>query len=384
MKACGVIVEYNPFHNGHRYHLQQAREQTSADVIVAVMSGNFLQRGEPAIVDKWTRAEMALLQGADLVIELPFAYAVQSADYFAAGAIKLLQALQVESLVFGTDVKETVDYQGFGAFVASHQAEIDARYQAMRNNGQSYPQQMTALFRELLGLPLDFSSPNHILGLSYAKENAKYSQPMTLIPIHREHAGYHDETIQGTIASATAIRKGLEAGSDVALTMPKTSWGLLQTQPLISWQNFWPLLRYQLLVQTPSDLRRIYQMTEGIEYRLKSAAEKAETFAAFIEAVKTKRYTWTRLQRLCCYILGQVTENEIQGTWQNTFIHVLGFTSKGQQFLKERKKTADLPILTRIGRDTSNFSLDEKISHLYQLGSPKISEQVYGRFPLQR
>ena len=384
MKACGVIVEYNPFHNGHRYHLQQAREQTGADVVVAVMSGNFLQRGEPAIVDKWTRAEMALLQGADLVIELPFAYAVQSADYFAVGAVKLLQALQVESLVFGTDVKETVDYQGFGAFVANHQAEIDTRYQAMRNNGQSYPQQMTALFRELLGLPLDFSSPNHILGLSYAKENAKYSQPMTLIPIHREQAGYHDEMIKGTIASATAIRKGLEAGTDVALTMPKTSWGLLQTQPLISWQNFWPLLRYQLLVQTPSDLRRIYQMTEGIEYRLQAAAEKAETFAAFIEAVKTKRYTWTRLQRLCCYILGQVTENEIQGTWQNTFLHVLGFTSKGQQFLKERKKTADLPILTRIGRDTPHFSLDEKISHLYQLGSPEISEQVYGRFPLQR
>ena len=131
MKACGIIVEYNPFHNGHRYHAQQARQQSGAEVVIAIMSGNFLQRGEPALLDKWARTEEALQNGVDLVIELPTAWSVQSADYFANGGIKLLQALQCESLCFGTDSTSAIDYAAFGQFVQENQSLIDQTFHAL-------------------------------------------------------------------------------------------------------------------------------------------------------------------------------------------------------------------------------------------------------------
>ena len=181
MKACGIIVEYNPFHNGHRYHAQQARQQSGAEVVIAIMSGNFLQRGEPALLDKWARAEEALQNGVDLVIELPTAWSVQSADYFAKGGIKLLQALQCESLCFGTDSTSAIDYAAFGQFVQENQSLIDQTFHALTDKQLSYPQKMTAVFRQVYPESrFDFSSPNHILGMSYAKENATYPTPMTL------------------------------------------------------------------------------------------------------------------------------------------------------------------------------------------------------------
>lgn len=197
MKSCGLIVEYNPFHNGHKYHAAKARQLTEADVVIAVMSGNFLQRGEPAIIDKWLRAEEALLNGIDLVIELPFCWSVQSADYFAKGAIKLLQSIHCETLCFGTDSQSAFNYQEFGDFVTKNQHLIDLTFQSLDEESLNYPQKMTEVFRQIYpdSLP-DFSSPNHILGMSYSKENAGYQHPMKLFPLERKEAHYHDHLLK--------------------------------------------------------------------------------------------------------------------------------------------------------------------------------------------
>lgn len=278
MKACGIIVEYNPFHNGHHYHAQQARELSGADVVIAVMSGSFLQRGEPAITDKWSRAEAALANGVDIVFELPLAWSLQSADYFARGAIEILQACGCESLVFGTDAEDHFDYQDFGAFVATNQSLIDQTFQQLNQQQFSYPEQMRAVFQQLYPtLSLEGSTPNHILALSYAQENAKYLQPMTLIGLPRQQAGYHDTDLTtDQIASATAIRGALATGNDISAYVPTETIASLQG-PIVTWDDLWPLLKYQILSSSVNDLQQIYQMVEGLEHRFLQFAGAADS-----------------------------------------------------------------------------------------------------------
>lgn len=387
MKSCGIIVEYNPFHNGHQYHAKMAREMSGAEVVIAVMSGNFLQRGEPAIIDKWTRAREALAYGVDLVIELPFAYAVQSADYFAAGGIKLLHALHCEALCFGTDKQSEMDYERFGHFVKKHQTEINQQYQVIKNNGMSYPQQMTEVFRRLYpNSDLDFSSPNHILGLSYAKENANYEKPMKLYPLKREQAGFHDTNIYQNFASATAIRQAVFSDELAQITqvLPEEVAIDLVNSPTVSWEAYWPLLKYKLISSSIIELQEIYQMKEGIEYRLQEAAKASDSFQMFMEQAKTKRYTWTRLQRLATYILTNVRQQEIEDTWKYSHLQVLGFTEQGQRFLREEKKNLVLPLITKVSKKlNSQLTLDIRSNQVYQLGDERILEQSFGRFPIR-
>lgn len=360
---------------------------SGAEVVIAVMSGNFLQRGEPAIIDKWTRAKEALNHGVDLVIELPFANAVQSADYFAAGGIKLLQALHCDALCFGTDNQTELDYERFGEFVNKNQTEINQAYQQIKNNGMSYPQQMTEVFRKLYPKSgLDFSSPNHILGLSYAKENAMYEKPMILYPLKREQAGYHDTNIYQEFASATAIRKAVFSKKldQIKQVVPAQIAIDLANSATVSWEDYWPLLKYKLISSSITELQGIYQMKEGIEYRLQGAAKISDSFKTFMEKAKTKRYTWTRLQRLATYILNNVTQQEIENSWNHSHLQVLGFTEHGQRFLREEKKNLALPLITKVSKNvTSQLALDIRSNQVYQLGDHHVLEQSFGRFPIR-
>lgn len=387
MKSCGVVVEYNPFHNGHKYHLEQAREKSQAEVIVAVMSGNFLQRGEPAVIDKWLRAKEALSNGADLVIELPFAYAVQSADYFTRGSVKILQELKVDSLCFGTDSNESVDYESFGRFHNENISRINQKYQEIKNNGSNYPQLMTQVYRELYPeWQLDFSSPNHILGMGYAKENAKYNQPMRLYPIQRVGNNYHDtEVSHQKFASATSIRGKILSDQLLELgnLVPRETYQDLGKNYLINWENAWPYLKYQLTIQSVEELRSCYQMVEGLEYRLKEGALSSESFHEFVQKVKSKRYTWTRIQRLCTYVLLQVKQEEIEQVWENTCLRILGFTDKGRQFLKNQKKEIVFPMVTNINKKNESYlSLDIRAGQLYSMLGKSDVHQDYYRAPI--
>lgn len=389
--ACGIIAEYNPFHNGHAYLVQEARKKSQADVVVAVMSGNFLQRGEPAILDKWVRANQALLNGVDLVIELPYFYAVQSADYFARGAISLLQDLQVEHLCFGTEGQQSLDYEAFARFDNENRQAITELFQQLRNNGMSYPQQMTEVYRQLYPeWPLDNSSPNHILGMSYAKENSQYAQPMKLHTVKRQQAHYHDKEIANpSFASATAIREHFLSQTNETLlheVIPeRTSLDLKEAKShFVTWEKLWPYLQYQLLTSSVEQLQKIYQMNEGIEYRLLSEVMWSSSFVEFVSKVKTKRMTWTRIQRLCVAILIQATNQEVQMGQENPYLRVLGFTKMGQQFLKERKQKVHFPIITKVGRNNEKYlQLDIRAGRIYSLASGQMTEQDFYRSPIR-
>ncbi|SJZ62566.1 Predicted nucleotidyltransferase [Pilibacter termitis] len=385
MQATGLITEYNPFHNGHLYHAKVARKLSGCDCVIAVMSGNFTQRGEVALVDKWSRATMALQSGAvDLIVELPPQWSVQSADYFAKGGVQLLSSLQCSSIVFGTDVKERVDYETFGRFAVEQEEVINQKVRDFPQKSASFPEKMTSIYQALLPeFTLDFSSPNHILAMGYARENAKLAQPMKLQPIQRVGASFHDTLVNGKIASATAIRLALAESGDISKAVPPATLQLLQEATMVSWENLFPFLRYKLLSTSAEELHAIYQMSEGLEYRLKEKIEQAQNFEDFLAKIATKRYTAGRLKRLLCYCLWNATEEEIRLAQSKTSLHVLGMNEIGQRYLKEKKESMTLPVISKISKREETTKFMVRVDSIFQLANPKIKEQSRGRFPVK-
>lgn len=376
LRAAGIVAEYNPFHNGHAYQIAQARQKTGADVIVAAMSGNWVQRGEPAIMDKWQRTEAALAGGVDLVVELSGAAALQPAHLFAQGAIAVLATLKCQWLVFGTEHPD-MDYDCLMAHLPSDPV-IFKRFD------QTYASLFQGYLREQTGITL--SAANDILGFFYAVANQQQGQPLQLVPLARRGSQHNDTAVmQGTnYASATAIRAASLAGdwATVQPVVPAKTLALLQQESLISWADFWPLLRYQLISAPVTDMRQRYQITEGVEYRLKRAALEATTFADFMRIVKTKRYTYTRLQRQAAYLLLQVLPEEMRP--QPQYLRVLGYSKQGQAYLHQIKKHVALPLVSRANRDWQKGvgSLDDRLGALRTLvtGIP----QDYGRIPKKK
>ncbi|WLR52230.1 nucleotidyltransferase [Bacillus tianshenii] len=360
MNACGVIVEYNPFHNGHAYHLQEAKRVSDADVMVAVMSGNFLQRGEPAIISKWARTRAALASGVDIVIELPYAFAVQKADRFAYGAVSLLDALYVDSFCFGSEHGEIEPFVETASFLEKHQNEINAELKKALKEGVSFPTAASNAYETFFGntLPLDIHAPNNILGLSYVRAAQQRHTAMKPLTIKRTGSNYHDEQFSGNIASATSVRKQIfEHHADIddlvhvlpqatvqQLASYRHTYGMLH-----NWEAYFQFLKYRLLTMSHSELSEIAEVEEGLEYRLKDAIKSAKTFHEFIQRVKTKRYTWTRLQRLCINVLTHTTKGTLEAVGTSpAYIRLLGMNELGQAYLRRVKKELPLPLVAKL------------------------------------
>lgn len=390
MKAVGIIVEYNPFHNGHLYHIQKAKELTDADTVVAVMSGPFLQRGEPAIVSKWLRTEMALENGVDIVIELPYIFATQHAEIFAKGAVALLESLKCDYLCFGSESGDLDSFIDTYQLLNENRPSLDVLIKRFVQLGNSYAKSMFLAFEELIKNEqkkyLDLSKPNNILGLEYVKAVCSTNSNIKLVTIPRKNANYHDEHFTSdTIASATSIRKEL-------FTMTHTtdciqSYVPLATSHLLNkyyeeysiyhhWENYWPFLKFRLLQISREDLKNIYEVEEGLENRLLSYVKKAHSFEHFLSLVKTKRYTWTRLQRLCLHILTNTNKQDIRNNLTPSYIRLLGSTSSGRLYLKEKKKIFTLPIVSKLSAfDNTAIQMDIKAASVYALGVPLQHQQ---------
>lgn len=361
MKAVGLIVEYNPFHNGHRYHLARARALTQAEVVVAVMSGNFTQRGEPTILDKWQRAQLALLNGVDLVIELPVFMAVQPAHRFAAGAVALMADLGVSALVFGAE-HPNWDYPAMVTAAAGFERP---QFQDFKN---TYATQFNQALAVAVGHQL--TDPNDILAFAYyraQRELGAAAAHLTLHPLQRRGAGYHDQTLTGPIASASAIRQAVATGQAVGTTVPPaTAMALAGVTAVPTLAQLYPLLRNHL-IQTPvATLAQTYQVTEGLEHRLQAAAEQSLTFADWVAAVKTKRYTYSRIMRVATYLLLNLTDQDYQQA--QPYHRILGFSPRGQAYLHQVKKQLTFPLITKVGQGEKGglVNLDYRAGKLYQ------------------
>ena len=361
MTITGIIAEFNPFHNGHKYLLEQAK-----GLKIVAMSGNFMQRGEPAIVDKWTRAQMALEHGADLVVELPFLVSVQAADFFGQGAVTILSRLEIDTLAFGTE--EVLDYQKIADLYTEQGPEMESFMDRLPDS-LSYPQKTQAMWKEFAGLDFSGDTPNHVLALAYAKAVA--GRKIKLYPIQRQGAGYHSVDKDVDFASATAIRQHQSNQDFLERFMPSVA--LFKNASKVNWEDYFPLLRYQIL--SNPDLTTIYQVNQEMAVRIKEAIKTAQSVEELVEIVATKRYTKARVRRLLTYILVQARESDLPEA-----IHVLGFREKGRQHLKTLKEQVNL--VSRIGKEPWDF-MTQKADQIYQLGNQGIREQNFGRVPIK-
>ncbi len=383
MKVCGVIAEFNPFHQGHAYLLEQARKKTGADVLVVVMSGNWVQRGEPAIEQKWSRAKVALQNGADVVIEMPTAVSCQATDLFARGAVEILQKVGCHYLAFGC---EGGDEAFFEAAVSQRQAiEKEISRFVEENRSLTFASQLTQLaikkFGEESALVEALQSPNQQLGLAYAVENAKGEHPMQIVPITRVGSGHLDDALDKTsFASGTSLRKALKENRAEKILREQLSYVQFDEDEYQNdWNSYWPLLKSIILRSTDEELRAIYQMEEGIENRLKEVVRTTSSIEECLQQLKNKRWSWARLQRLLVYVLLGVTKDEIEGYWSRPIEQgiVLGFTPKGQEWLKRMREVESFQLITNYAayKDERQESWD--LLYDYWNPSKQISATVF-------
>ena len=390
MSTVGVVVEYNPLHNGHLYHLQQSRKITGADAVVAVMSGDFLQRGEPAMADKWARAEMALLAGCDVVLELPVAYSAQPAQWFAHGAVATLDATGVvDSLCFGSESGDIEALDAMAAMLTEEPVPFAAGLGERLKQGLPYPTAFTAAAqaylreRGLERLAFALEQPNHTLGLHYLIALRKLGSRIVPYSVRREKSEYGQSDItDARIASATALRKLLlgEGGAIETLApyVPETTLDVLRREieagrAPIRWDSFARPLFHELYRHDAAALGEYAEVTEGLEHRIRAAlAELRElSVEALLETLKTKRYTRTKLQRtLTRILLGHpkvmlTPERLASGV---KYVRVLGFTERGRKLLGRMRREAKVAVVDSAARgDWPYLALDARAAATYAL-----------------
>lgn len=381
MKATGIVVEYNPFHNGHFYHAQQARQKAGADVVIAVMSGQFLQRGEPAFADKWARTEMALASGIDIVFELPYVYATAQASDFAKGAIELLGAAGCESFCFGSEEGSIEPFLKTWELLDSQRDTYERSIHEAVQTGISYPKALNEAYHRLTGSRsgfADLAKPNNILGFHYIEAAQKSGSTIKPLTIQRIAAGYHDPIhTDSTIASATGIRRAFfEEGSleGIENHLPIPSLAALKAfhddyGAFGSWPQFYPLLRYSILKERPQNIKRFSEVAEGIEYLIFESAKKEPTFEGFINRVKSKRYTRTRIQRMLTHIYTGFTWDQLRSFEGPSYLRLLGMSETGRHYLNGQKKNIGLPLISRAA-DLADLmgEIDIHASSMYFLG----------------
>ncbi|WP_233879135.1 nucleotidyltransferase [Virgibacillus halodenitrificans] len=392
MDACGLIVEYNPFHNGHLYHVQQAKKSSKADCIIAVMSGSFLQRGEPAIIDKFHRTQAALASGVDLVVELPYSYAVQNSDFFAKGAVHTLDKLKVSSICFGSESGNTSNFITSYKMFKEKEAIFHEVVQLYLKKGISFPEASKAAYKQI-GLStneLDLTKPNNILGFGYIRAIFEGNLSISPITIERTGSNYHDQMINNSVASATSIRKALfqqeSLTEKIQGTLPVSTCEQLIKYKKITgywhtWENYFPLLQYRVLTMTLDEIRKIHGVTEGIEYRIKKTAKTATSFSGWMDELKTKRYTRTRLQRMFVHILTNTKKEDLLPILDDqsvSYVRLLGFNETGRKYINLNKKKIQVPLVTKLTKNMDiSLSLEEKASNAYySILPPSIAEKL--------
>jgi len=359
MRTVGLITEYNPFHNGHLYHLQESRRLADAEVAVAVMSGHFLQRGEPALLDKWTRTRMALAAGVDVVVELPFPWACNSAPQFAAGAVAALDALGgIDALCFGSESGELEPLKHCADALDTHRDRIVQETGRLLREGVTYPAAREQVVRGIASDDVDaglLAAPNNILGIEYLRALERAGSGIRPLTLQRIGAGFHDLEAVGKIASATGIRRILAADEGVGEYLPEPCGSLL-ADALVGGEILDPEnLHRQVIsaiVRNSEQLVEIYQVANGLENRLIEAAQTSRGYDDLVDNVKSRQLTRTRIQRLLTYVLLGVRREPMRQALAAgpCYLHLLGCSEPGKRYLAASRKQRALPLIQNFSR----------------------------------
>lgn len=346
--VLGIIAEYNPFHNGHFYQIEEAKKQTGAKYVVAVMSGNFTQRGNTSLIDKWAKAQMALENGVDIVLELPTIYSVSSAENFAEGAIKILDSLKiVDTLCFGIETADFAALNNIANVLYSEPKEYIAILNHELGKGISYPKArenaLMMYLNDIKRYANILSGSNNILAIEYLKALRRLKSDMTPFSIQRKKVYYNDERIIDEFASSTAIRKliATEQYAEVRKVVPMSSYMLLKEKIekgnfVIDIIKFEKEILYNLRKMTVKQIAELPDVTEGLEYAIKNAANSCNSLLELVNIIKSKRYTQTRIQRILVYALLGITKKDMANARKVTpYARVLGFNKNGREMLSD-------------------------------------------------
>lgn len=361
-KVLGIIAEYNPFHNGHLHHLQVSKNMTEAEHTIAIISGNFTQRGDTSIIDKWSKAQIAIENGVDLVIELPTLYSVSSAENFADGAVKILNSLGIVDFIsFGSECNDIEILNDIANILHYEPKEYKKILSEELKTGISYPSaRQNALQRYLENDAKYFNvlkEPNNILGIEYLKALKKNKSSIIPITIQREAVDYSSKFVRNNIASSTAIRdiiqnNRLELYKKV---MPVSSYNTVQDkirdkQIITNLSVFEKEIIYSIRKMSIEEIKNIPDVSEGLENALKNAANSSNTLSDFINIVQTKRYTRTRIQRILVYILLGITKQDMEMSKKTLpYVRILGFNNNGKKMLSQICiNNPDLAVITSV------------------------------------
>ena len=348
MQKVGIICEYNPFHNGHLYHINKIKEIFKNPTIILVMSSHYTERGDLSIINKWDKTEIALNNGVDLVVELPFEFSTQSSDIFAKGAVSILNHLGVEYIVFGSESNDIVKLNKLAEVQSTF--EYNSEVRKLIKEGISYPKAASNALKHLQGEEID--APNDILALSYIREIKKLNADITPLSIKRTN-DFNATNIQGNIISANLIRKNMDK-IELAKYIPKNA-----IRPYYKTDIF-NYIKYKILSE--KDLSIYQTVDEGIENKLKKEILNSHTLEDFILNIKSKRYTYNKIKRMLIHILTSFTKEEANKRKEIRYIRVLGFNKKGRTYLNKIKKQVSVPIYTNFNKE---LELELEVTKIY-------------------
>jgi len=369
-KVLGIIAEYNPFHNGHLFHLNESKQMLEIGYTVAIISGNFVQRGDTSLIDKWSKAQMALENGVDLVIELPLLYSISSAENFAEGAVKILNSFNlVDYLSFGSELCNVHTLNDFANILYKEPKEYVSILNHELSKGFSYPKArenaLLLYLNDIRKYANILSSPNNILAIEYLKALKKLNSPIIPVSVKREKVDYNSTQINGNFASATAIRKIAQTSDVWSLrkVMPKSSFDIMydclkEGRTVTGLSRFEKEIIYNLRKMSVDEIADLPDVSEGLEHSLKNAANSCNTIAELLSLVKSKRFTQTRLQRILLYVLLGINKKDMQTSKKvQPYIRVLGANSKGKELISAiMNANPKLEIVTSVKKylDSSN------------------------------
>ena len=359
----GIIAEYNPFHNGHLYHIEKVKEMFPNSPIILVLGGNFTERGDISILDKWEKTAIAIKNGIDLVVELPFPFSCSSADIFAKGSIDILNYLGVTDLVFGS---ESDDIEGIKKLVETELSnhDFDNLVQVYLRMGYNYPTSLSKALEDITGDC--FKLPNDILGISYVK--AIYSNNYKITPhtIKRTNDYHSKELDNMSISSATSIREALLNNKDIKESVPSITYSYLKDKKIPKLDDYFNLLKYKII--SCNDLTIYNLVDSGIATKLKKEILNSYSFDELINKVKSKNLTYSRLSRTLIYILCDYTKDMAKEFKEIKYIRLLGFSNKGKEYLNKIKKDIDIPIISKFTREKDKMlEYEYKITKIYSL-----------------
>ena len=388
MNITGIITEYNPFHNGHKFHLEESKKQTKSDGTICIMSGNFVQRGGPAIIDKWKRTEMALNNGVDLIIELPTFYAVSSAEFFAKGAVSILNSLNiVNNLFFGSEIGDAKALSEIAKVLVSEDERFQNILKENLSLGLTFAKAREKSLIEYLNsseINNIITSSNNILGIEYIKAILKLNSSINPVALKREGSNYNDKSLSQTFSSATSIREVLKNTSnieDLKNIIPLESYEVfskLQEQDyrFTFEEEMFKYIKYKIQTNCVN-FNNLYEVTEGLDNKIIKEISSSNSLHEFILKIKSKRYTYSKISRILTHIYLGLDNDDFKdiANENNLYVRVLGFNKTGREILSLIKDNSSIPLITKVPRFTNNplLKFDLQATACYSLLNDKVN-----------